>query len=100
MKCRSCGLEIAEKAIVCYRCGTPTAEPRVPAPVPARGLSRTGWLVLSAVLAIVALVLWVMPVTSAPAPAHWSAAAVLVAAGAALIAALRRRRVARDRRTR
>jgi hypothetical protein len=27
VKCRSCGSEIAEKAIVCYRCGTPTAEP-------------------------------------------------------------------------
>ncbi len=27
MKCRNCGTEIADKAIVCYRCGTPTAEP-------------------------------------------------------------------------
>jgi hypothetical protein len=25
VKCRSCGHEIAENAIVCYRCGTPTA---------------------------------------------------------------------------
>ncbi len=27
MKCRNCGTEIADKAIVCYRCGTATAEP-------------------------------------------------------------------------
>jgi hypothetical protein len=25
VKCRSCSAEIADKAIVCYRCGTPTA---------------------------------------------------------------------------
>ena len=40
MKCRNCSAEIAEKAIVCYRCGTPTADlVEVPrhAPPPARG---------------------------------------------------------------
>jgi hypothetical protein len=35
MQCRHCGTEIADKAIVCYRCGAPTAEPA--APPPARG---------------------------------------------------------------
>ncbi len=34
MTCRSCGTEIAEKAIVCYRCGAPTAEPAVNRPAP------------------------------------------------------------------
>jgi hypothetical protein len=29
MLCRQCGTEIADKAIVCYRCGTATAEPRL-----------------------------------------------------------------------
>ena len=40
MQCRNCSAEIAEKAIVCYRCGTPTADlAEVPrhAPPPARG---------------------------------------------------------------
>jgi hypothetical protein len=38
MKCRNCGTEIADKAIVCYRCGVGTTEPvRKPVPVPARG---------------------------------------------------------------
>lgn len=40
MKCRSCGTEIAAKAIVCFRCGTATADeavaPRRPAGRPAR----------------------------------------------------------------
>jgi hypothetical protein len=37
--CRNCGTEIADKAIVCYRCGTSTTEPlRKPAEIrPKRG---------------------------------------------------------------
>lgn len=26
MQCRNCGIEIAEKALICYRCGTSTTE--------------------------------------------------------------------------
>lgn len=26
MKCRQCGIEIAEKALICYKCGTATTE--------------------------------------------------------------------------
>ena len=38
MKCRNCGTEIADKAIVCYRCGVGTTEPvRKPAPLSSRG---------------------------------------------------------------
>jgi hypothetical protein len=38
VKCRNCGTEIADKAIVCYRCGVGTTEPvRRPAPLPTRG---------------------------------------------------------------
>jgi hypothetical protein len=33
MICRSCGTQIADRAIVCYRCGTGTTDPvRQPAP--------------------------------------------------------------------
>ena len=36
MQCRNCGTEIADKAIVCYRCGAATTDPvRKPVPVPA-----------------------------------------------------------------
>ena len=34
MRCRNCGTEIADKAIVCYRCGTATTDPvRKPAEI-------------------------------------------------------------------
>ncbi len=37
MQCRTCGTDIADKAIVCYRCGTATTDPvRSPAPIRAR----------------------------------------------------------------
>ena len=37
MNCRNCGTEIADKAIVCYRCGAGTTDPvRRPAAVQAR----------------------------------------------------------------
>ena len=39
MVCRSCGTEIADKALICYRCGTATTEARVQPPpeAPRRG---------------------------------------------------------------
>ena len=39
MKCRNCGTEIADKALICYRCGEATTAPRIapPPPPPARG---------------------------------------------------------------
>ena len=39
MNCRKCGTEIADKAIVCYKCGTATTEPvfRPPADRTRRG---------------------------------------------------------------
>lgn len=35
MKCRHCGTEIADKAIICFRCGASTTDP-VRKPVPIR----------------------------------------------------------------
>jgi hypothetical protein len=32
MKCRYCGTEIADKALICYRCGNATTEPRIKPP--------------------------------------------------------------------
>lgn len=37
MQCRTCGTEIADKAIVCYRCGAGTTDPvRKPGPLAPR----------------------------------------------------------------
>lgn len=55
MTCRHCAAEIADKAIVCYRCGTPTADlpsPRLQGPRP--GLPPWVWVVVVVVLVIVA----------------------------------------------
>ena len=40
MKCRVCGAEIAANALICYKCGTATEEPKIKAPAPRKGLSR------------------------------------------------------------
>jgi hypothetical protein len=32
MKCRNCGTEIADKALICYRCGEATTAPRIQPP--------------------------------------------------------------------
>ena len=53
MNCRNCGATIADKAIVCYRCGTATTEAKFKAP-PARK-SRSSINLVSSVLAVVLL---------------------------------------------
>jgi hypothetical protein len=56
MTCRNCGAEIADKALICYRCGTATAEARrQPVPLPRGGAGLAGRL--TPLLALVALVL-------------------------------------------
>jgi hypothetical protein len=53
MTCSNCGTEIADKAIVCYRCGQPTVEARrKPAVVPSR--SRSIFVTLAFVLLMLA----------------------------------------------
>jgi hypothetical protein len=59
MICRQCGTEIAEKALICYRCGTATSAPRIPPPPvkPARGPLP----VVLAILAIIITAVLVLP---------------------------------------
>lgn len=38
MRCRFCETEIAEKALICYRCGRATTDPKVAAPPRPRGI--------------------------------------------------------------
>ena len=57
MKCRSCGAEIADNALICYKCGTATQEPKIKPPAARTGMSRatlTGLIVLGLALAAVA----------------------------------------------
>jgi hypothetical protein len=53
MICKHCGTEIADRALICYRCGTPTSVPERPAARPQR--RPAGRLTIA--LALVALVL-------------------------------------------
>ena len=60
MQCRQCGTEIADKALICYRCGTATTEAKYKAAVPARrrrGPGATIALIL-VVLLIILLALY------------------------------------------
>ena len=53
MQCRNCGTEIADKALICYKCGTATTEAQYqPAPLRRAGASSSRTLLLI-VLAIV-----------------------------------------------
>ena len=86
MQCRSCGTEIADKAIVCYRCGHATSDPvRRPVPV-ARRRSPLVFLVVVAALGILAGYLY-QASTRAAEPQILQLAAGL-SAGAALVALL------------
>src|SRR5436190_14354717 len=60
MRCRQCGTEIADKALICYRCGTATTEAKFKAPAAAnRGVpSRRWWIAGLVVVLIVAAMLF------------------------------------------
>jgi hypothetical protein len=94
MTCRSCGATIADKAIVCYRCGTPTADPATLTPrrPPPPGAPR--WMLRAAVLLILlALVARVVPLTPDPSVNLWLNVIPLVLAFAlALVIIVKRRR--------
>ena len=85
MRCKSCGTEIADKAIVCFRCGAGTTEPlRKAVPVrPRRSILPS--LLSVAVLLIGALYMGQASRTAAD-PERWqTVAAVLVGAAVVLL---------------
>jgi hypothetical protein len=84
MICRQCGTEIADKAIICYRCGTATTDP-VRRPAAIRRRRSLGPLVALVLLVLLGLFLGQAgrTATSANAPALRIAAAVCL--GVALV---------------
>jgi protein-S-isoprenylcysteine O-methyltransferase Ste14 len=85
MKCRQCGTEIADKAIVCYRCGTATTEAKFKAP-PVRKPRSTINLVSSVLavmlLAIAALYMQRFVTVGTPGTLRW----LMVVLAAAIVA--------------
>ena len=59
MRCKFCETEIADKALICYRCGNATAEPRVapPADGPLFDRPRRSRMPLAVVIVLVILAL-------------------------------------------
>ncbi len=92
MQCRNCGTEIADKAIVCYRCGVGTTDPvRKPVAIKPRG-SRPS-LVAGIIPLLLALAALALADTSGYPKEMDGAAAVLATLGALLlIVRLARRR--------
>jgi hypothetical protein len=83
MQCRSCGTEIADKAIVCYRCGAATTDPvRKAVPVPS---AKAGPSLLRIVMPFVlALTLLLLSENTDYPSQMTTAAAVLAALGVVL----------------
>lgn len=94
MQCRNCGTEIADKAIICYRCGQATTDPvRRPVPTAPRR-SPIVPLVVVAVLAIVAVYLFQLSRTAADPQLLQTASGLCGGAAVAVlfVGLLRRRR--------
>ena len=74
MKCKYCETEIAEKALICYRCGNATTEPRIKPPTegslferPRRSRRPIVVVVILIVLALLAAwLLGLLPVDGLP----------------------------------
>ncbi len=67
MNCRNCGTEIADKALICYRCGDATTEPRVKPPAEGSLFDRPGRRSpMTMVMAIVIVVLLALYFLIAP----------------------------------
>ena len=82
MQCRSCGATIADKALICYKCGTATTEAKYqPAPLPA-GKARSGLVPTVIAIALLAAAALYVERASATGSDHW---VTYVAVAAAVI---------------
>jgi hypothetical protein len=81
MQCRNCSAEIADKALICYRCGAPTTEAKFKPPAPQRATSRASLIatVLAlALLVIAAIYLGRLPSGETPRIVTWIVVALAV----------------------
>ena len=81
MICPSCGTAIADRALICFRCGAATRERRrPPGPVPG-GSARHTWIVAVALVLLVAFALLLGRATGESLPPWfgWTMASAVVA---------------------
>jgi len=83
MQCRSCGTEIADKAIVCYRCGASTTDPvRKAVPVKPK---RSPLLSAGVIVVLVLLALYMGQASRTAANPEYPQLAAGLALGAAIV---------------
>jgi zinc-ribbon domain len=80
MVCRQCGTQIADKAIVCFRCGTPTAEPTSRPAAGRRPLARGPAALALLVLIVAALIMGQVPTAAVPREVGYALAGLAVVA--------------------
>jgi hypothetical protein len=81
MNCRQCGTDIADKALICYKCGAATTD-AVHRPPSSQPRSRVGLIVTFAALVLLAIVAVVLARSS---PSGAPAALTYIVAGAAIV---------------
>jgi uncharacterized membrane protein YvbJ len=94
MQCRNCGAEIADKALICYRCGTATTDAKYQPAAPRARRSSSSLVVSTialALLVVLALYMGRTPSGDTPRLVTWIAVALAVVL-VAVRAYLRRRR--------
>jgi hypothetical protein len=86
MTCDSCGAAIADKAIVCYRCGAPTATPQA-RPGPAASRRSAGLVIVLALAAagLASVAVWLPEEAGGRLPAAIGAGAAALTAGWRLV---------------
>jgi len=71
MQCRSCGAEIADKALICYKCGTATTEAKYQPAALGQRSSRSRLVPTVIALAILAAVVVYLERASGSASQQW-----------------------------
>ena len=91
MICPSCGTQIADNALVCYRCGVAASQPRPAARPEARSRSRVPVVLALLVLVAGALYLGQAPSGQIPRALSWSIAVLGIVVIGWLLVTRRRR---------
>jgi uncharacterized membrane protein YvbJ len=87
MQCRNCGTEIADKALICYKCGTATTEARYQPAARQTSSSRAGLVATVIAIALIVVLFVVMGRVTTGETSQWVRYSAVVVA--VLIVALR-----------